>query len=62
MVDSAMSFNGLMNRDYVNYTFNQNAWFKNLVKERWYELQLASKLRELVKTVNPNNPDANCNK
>lgn len=62
MVDSAMSFNGLMNRDYVNYTFNQNAWFKNLVKERWYELQLASKLRELVKTVNPNNPDAICNK
>ena len=62
MVDDPYSFNGLKNSDYVNYTLNKNAWFVNLVRERWTSLDMATKLRNLLKTVNPDLTSAICNK
>jgi hypothetical protein len=37
------------------------AWFKTLVHERWQQNRMASKLRDLLKTVDPTSPTAICN-
>ena len=53
MVDDPNSFQALGSSDYVNYTLNNNAWFVTEVKTRWITNKMYSKLKELLKTVDP---------
>lgn len=61
ITDDPESFQALNVKTYVNYTLNQNAWFKELVCERWQSAEMYKKLNVLLKTVNPDDETAICN-
>ena len=61
VADLPTEFQALKISDYVNYTLNQRPWFVSLVKERWQEVSGGAKLRELLKQINPQEPNAICN-
>lgn len=61
VADLPESFQALNISDYVNYALNKNAWFVNLVKNRWKSENLYGKLTDLLKTVDPARKTAICN-